>query len=87
MRKPAFAYFYGLCILISFSLLTLLCGGYQISIAYCIFSFSDDVRRVSLSYMSCHMDKVVTSRSFATLPQDLMLDIIQETTSKLTIKD
>ena len=38
MRKPAFAYFYGLCILISFSLLTLLCGGYQISIAYCLFS-------------------------------------------------
>ena len=39
MRKPAFAYFYGLCILILFSLLTLLCGGYQISIAYCLFSF------------------------------------------------
>ena len=56
-------------------------------IQWLLCNFSDDVRRVSLNYMSCHMDKVVTSRSFATLPQDLMLDIIQETTSKLTIKD
>ena len=40
MRKPDFAYFYGLCILISFSLLTITVRGYQISIAYCLFSFS-----------------------------------------------
>ena len=39
MRKPAFAYFYDLCILISFSLLTITVRGYQISIAYCLFSF------------------------------------------------
>ena len=37
MRKPAFAYFYGLCILISFSLLTITVRGYQISISYCLF--------------------------------------------------
>ena len=39
MRKPAFCIFlWGLCILISFFYWPLLCGGYQISIAYCLFS-------------------------------------------------
>ena len=37
MRKPAFCIFCGLCILTSFSLLTVNVRGYQISIAYCLF--------------------------------------------------
>ena len=40
MRKPAFCIFCGLCILTSFSFLTdNVRRGYQISIAYCLFSF------------------------------------------------
>ena len=38
MRKPIFFIFCGLCILASFSLLTVNVRGYQISIAYCLFS-------------------------------------------------
>ena len=53
MRKPAFAYFYGLCILLSFSLLTITVRGgggmgYQISIAYCLFSFCHFCRKEPL---------------------------------------
>ena len=37
MRKPAFAYFYGLCILISFSLLTITVQG--VSNKHCLLPF------------------------------------------------
>ena len=56
MRKPAFCIFCGLCILTSFSLLTVNVRGggggggegYQISIAYCLFSFFHELNSIRI---------------------------------------
>lgn len=45
----------------------------------------EEVKKNCLNYMALNMDKVVTTKSFSALPQDLMLEIIQSTTAKLSI--
>ena len=48
---------------------------------------SEEVKKTCLMYMSVNMDKVVVSKSFASLPQELMLEVIQATTAKLSLSD
>ena len=51
------------------------------------FYLPEEVKKTCLMYMSSSMDKVVMSPSFTKLPQDLMLEIIQATTAKLSLSD
>ena len=51
------------------------------------FLLSEEVKKTCLMYMSVNMDKVVVSKSFASLPQELMLEVIQATTAKLSLSD